>query len=730
MWATGAVRAIVQRFNSSRLVVAGMALMMVLATAGFLVGRGESALRLQVKPGEAWLPTDKNGSINLVDGLAGKSSAALVLTGAGGDKLIVTQIGGRVLVLNATTGLLVRIDPVQLLLGASERVSMGSVVVAGLAATYLVNYAARTVQRIDPVTLKALGPAVLLRWQPAGTAIVDRAGTLWVPVPEIGSVVPVTGGIAGHPVKVGAVGANVVMTSANGVPIAVNRSARRLTVIGLHSGAAQDVVTLPASVGLGGPSPLLVPLSGGTSSLPMVDPNGSPSLVIVNLSAGTTTSAQLGSQYSGHNLGPPVQAGVRVFIPDYTTGRVLIYNVTQGQIEADVPVLSHAGLFTAEVIDGIAYFNDPNGNRAVVVTPDGQIHYVTKNGPHVPTVRKVAQPRPTPAPINTVTPGPSPHPTPIHGHPPRHHKPKPKPTKSKSPKPSPSPTRKPSPSPTPSTSSPPAPPLAPGQISATPGAGFVKVTWQAPSSGGQVRSYQVTASPAPVGGTQKSLGSTGRMITGLTCGTNYTFTVSSIGMDGKSVSAAPTAPVMPCLPPGPPQGVTASLTLNSNTIVVNWQPPASSGGGTVAYQISVNNGSPVPASAIPDTLSSLPYSSTYSFTVFAVTPAGQSMMSAPTVNVGPWSGYSTTNSGLILYVRSGPGTNNPSVAQLSASGGVPVTIDCQTYGGSYHEPNPPYTPRGNIWDRIQAPDSGYVGDYYIGTPNAQVPALSPPIWTC
>jgi hypothetical protein len=220
------------------------------------------------------------------------------------------------------------------------------------------------------------------------------------------------------------------------------------------------------------------------------------------------------------------------------------------------------------------------------------------------------------------------------------------------------------------------------------------------------------------------------MITGLTCGTNYTFTVSSIGMDGKSVSAAPTAPVMPCLPPGPPQGVTASLTLNSNTIVVNWQPPASSGGGTVAYQISVNNGSPVPASAIPDTLSSLPYSSTYSFTVFAVTPAGQSMMSAPTVNVGPWSGYSTTNSVLILYVRSGPGTNNPSVAQLSASGGVPVTIDCQTYGGSYHEPNPPYTPRGNIWDRIQAPDSGYVGDYYIGTPNAQVPALSPPIWTC
>src|SRR5215469_14872365 len=165
MWASGAVVAIARRLNSSRLVVAGMAVMMVLATAGFLIGRGESALRLQVKPGEAWLPTDKNGSVNLVDGMAGRSSAALVLRGAGGDKLIVTQIGGRVLVLNATTGLLIRIDPVQLLLGASQQVSTGSEVVAGLAATYIVNYAERTVQRIDPVTLKALGRTVMLHWQ-------------------------------------------------------------------------------------------------------------------------------------------------------------------------------------------------------------------------------------------------------------------------------------------------------------------------------------------------------------------------------------------------------------------------------------------------------------------------------------------------------------------------------------------------------------------------------------
>ena len=233
MRASGVMRAVTGRLNSSRLVIAGMAVLVVLATAGFVIGRAESALRLQVKPGDAWLPTNKNGSVNRVDGLSGRSSAALVLKGASGDRLIVTQVGGKVLVLDATTGLLVRINPVELLLGASLSVGRGSAVVAGLAATYVVNYSSRTVQRIDPVTLKPLGPSVTLRWQPSGTAIVDKSGTLWVPVSAIGSVVPVTSAGAGRPVKVSAVDANVVMTSANGVPIAVDRTARRLTVIGL-----------------------------------------------------------------------------------------------------------------------------------------------------------------------------------------------------------------------------------------------------------------------------------------------------------------------------------------------------------------------------------------------------------------------------------------------------------------------------------------------------------------
>ena len=90
---------------------------------------------------------------------------------------------------------------------------------------------------------------------------------------------------------------------------------------------------------------------------------------------------------------------------------MLVYDTVAGALGLTIPVLGRAGLFSAEVIDGIAYFNDPDGNRAVVVTPDGEVHNVTKNGPHVPTTRSVAPPLSTPTPVDSA-PGPSPNPTP------------------------------------------------------------------------------------------------------------------------------------------------------------------------------------------------------------------------------------------------------------------------------------------------------------------------------
>src|SRR5712692_912354 len=130
MWASSIVRAVTRRVNSSGLVASGVAMMIVLGTAGFVIGRGDTALHLNVRPGDAWLSTTKRGSVSLVDGQSGQSSAELLLNGAQGHHLVVSQVGRDVLVLDTRTGLLVRINPEQLALGATTRTPAGSVVVA------------------------------------------------------------------------------------------------------------------------------------------------------------------------------------------------------------------------------------------------------------------------------------------------------------------------------------------------------------------------------------------------------------------------------------------------------------------------------------------------------------------------------------------------------------------------------------------------------------------------
>jgi Fibronectin type III domain len=528
MWAASARRAVASRFNSSRLVVSGVVVMVVLGTAGFVVGHGMTGLHLRIQPGEAWLPTTTRGSVSLVNGQSGRSSAELLLNGARGHYLVVSQVGDEVLVRDTRTGMLIRINTMQLALGAAVRTQSRSVVVAGLAATYVVNYSAGTVQRIDPVTLTPLGALMHVAGVLGTTAVVDRNGTLWVPVISNGTVIPVTSNGTGNAIHVGSGAADLVMTTAGGVPIVVNRSSHRLITVGLSG--EQGVVTLPASAVAGGSQALLVPASGGAGTLPVVNPNGSPTLLIIDLHSGSDHSVPLGAEVTGHDLGAPVQGGRRIFIPDYTSGSVLVYDTAGAGLAATIPVTGHRGTFGAQVIDGIAYFNDPNGDDAVVVTPDGQVHQVRKTGPGVPTARR--RPSQAPAPASTPSSGP---PGPGHGH----RSPGPVPTATASPQHTPKP--KPSPSPTPAspTPTPTPPPLAPQNPQAVSGPGNVAVSWQPPASGGPVSSYTVGISPPDAGAVQSKTGPTSVQVTGLSCATVYTFTVYSVGSGGQQVPAPP-----------------------------------------------------------------------------------------------------------------------------------------------------------------------------------------------
>jgi len=105
------------------------------------------------------------------------------------------------------------------------------------------------------------------------------------------------------------------------------------------------------------------------------------------------------------------------------------------------------------------------------------------------------------------------------------------------------------------TISPPVAPLAPTIGTATAGNASATVTWTPPGlPGGVPTSYTVTSSPGTITATA-GLGATSAMVTGLTNGVSYTFTVTATntgGTSGPSGSSNAVTPVAPPPPPPPP----------------------------------------------------------------------------------------------------------------------------------------------------------------------------------
>src|SRR5207248_2824128 len=62
---------------------------------------------------------------------------------------------------------------------------------------------------------------------------------------------------------------------------------------------------------------------------------------------------------AGSDLGAAVEAGGRLFVPDYGTGHVWIVDPASGRVVAQPKVLGRAVRFELLNRDGIVFFNDP-----------------------------------------------------------------------------------------------------------------------------------------------------------------------------------------------------------------------------------------------------------------------------------------------------------------------------------------------------------------------------------
>ena len=177
-------------------------------------------------------------------------------------------------------------------------------------------------------------------------------------------------------------------------------------------------------------------------------------------------------------------------------------------------------------------------------------------------------------------------------------------------------------------------PGAPTGVSATPGNGQASVSFTAPASNGgsTITGYTVTSNP---GGHTGTGAGTSIVVSGLTNGTAYTFTVVATNTMGNSIASSATSAATPATVPGAPTGVSA--TAGDGQATVSFTAPASNGGSAIArYTVTSNPGGLTgTGTGTSIVVSGLTNGTAYTFTVVATNAKGNSAVSSATSAVTP-----------------------------------------------------------------------------------------------
>lgn len=227
-------------------------------------------------------------------------------------------------------------------------------------------------------------------------------------------------------------------------------------------------------------------------------------------------------------------------------------------------------------------------------------------------------------------------------------------------------------------------PDAPTAVSATAGDSQAIIAFTAPATdgGAAIISYTVTSSPEGITTTGPA---SPLMITGLTNGTTYTFTVVATNSVGQSVPSAPSSPVTPVTTPSAP--TITSLTPGNRQISVAFVSPTSDGGTTITnYKYSTDDGiswiARVPPSLLsPLLITDLTNGTPYQIKLLAVNAVGDGSASV-TANATPATipdaptSLSATSGNAQVAISFTPGSNGGSAIinyEYSIDNGVTFT---------------------------------------------------------
>jgi Fe-S cluster biogenesis protein NfuA len=355
---------------------AGLVAAVVAAVGGVVVvgaNDGDHARDVRLLSGAAWLSSSKAGQATLLDGSSAEVSAQVQVAPAG-DVLDVVQQGSTAYVVDRTASTVRRVDgatfhptlPESPIPGARA----GLTAIPGPDALYTVDGDRGILADTDPRTLARRGELLPVAGElSAGTAMVDDAGRLWAIDTATGDLIRVAGGKPSVPKHVASPGASVLVLT-NGHPLVVDTVGRR--AISIDS----DTNELTSTFGLALRKDDAVRVSGSAHAERLYLVLGRGALILCDAAAGSCDRTI--PLEAGHDFGAAVEAGDRLFVPDYTTGQVWVVDLNTVQVVAKPPVLSAAGAFQLLNHDGVVFFNDPNSNRAGVIRFDGSVAVAVK----------------------------------------------------------------------------------------------------------------------------------------------------------------------------------------------------------------------------------------------------------------------------------------------------------------------------------------------------------------
>jgi uncharacterized protein (TIGR02145 family) len=224
-------------------------------------------------------------------------------------------------------------------------------------------------------------------------------------------------------------------------------------------------------------------------------------------------------------------------------------------------------------------------------------------------------------------------------------------------------------------------PGSPTSPVATPGVMQASVAFTAPASNGgfAITGYTVTSSP---GGFTATGASSPLVVTGLTGGTSYTFTVVATNSAGNSVASAPSVAVTPIALPGAPTSPVATPGVWKASVA--FTAPASNGGSDITgYTVTSSPGGfTATGASSPLVVTGLTNGTSYTFTVVATNAVGNSVASAASAAVTPncYANVSGTIKVFMCYNLGVTGTQDPLSYQSGANNGSLYQWGRQTDG--------------------------------------------------